>query len=45
MVGLVVGGAALGVGLLGWMLAILLTGAICWGSTIMGTRGIERIEA
>ncbi|NNJ12881.1 hypothetical protein EKD04_021370 [Chloroflexales bacterium ZM16-3] len=43
--GLVGGGvAAIGVSLLGWTLALLLTGAICWGGAIMGTRGLERIE-
>ncbi|MBX0330295.1 hypothetical protein K2Z83_21760 [Oscillochloris sp. ZM17-4] len=55
MVGTVVGSAALGgmaggaaasagASLLGWTLAALLTGAICWGSMIMGARGLERIE-
>jgi ABC-2 type transport system permease protein len=44
VVGLVVGGGALGAGPLGWVLAVLLTGAICWGGTIMGTHGLDRIE-
>jgi ABC-2 type transport system permease protein len=55
VVGLMVGGGVLGAlagggaatlaaGLLGWVLAILFTGAICWGSAMIGTRGLERIE-
>jgi ABC-2 type transport system permease protein len=54
VVGLVVGGsvignfagsaAALGGSLLGWTLATLLTGAVGWGSAVMGVRGLERIE-
>jgi ABC-2 type transport system permease protein len=55
VVGLVAGGtaigglggggvAAIGASLIGWALAILLTGAICWGGAIMGVRGLERIE-
>jgi ABC-2 type transport system permease protein len=44
VVGLVVGGSALGATPIGWTLAILLTGAIGWASMIMGSRGLERIE-
>ncbi len=45
VVGLIVGGAAISAGLLGWALAALLTGAVCWAGALMGMRGIERIEA
>ncbi|NTW02015.1 MAG: hypothetical protein HGA19_12115, partial [Oscillochloris sp.] len=46
LLGTLTGGGALasGASLLGWILAILLTGAVCWAGVLMGTRGLMRIE-